>query len=62
MVELNRYDESQILIDILMSFPGSTREELVLLSGDCELCVDRKIAWLESEGMVNFDGEYYYVD
>jgi|GEM_PF-3488422 len=57
-----RYVESQELADILISFPGSTYEELQLLSTDCELCVDRKIAWLESEGLIYFDGQYYYME
>lgn len=60
-IEKNRYEESEELLNILENFPGSSREELYAMSDACESCFERRMAWLEIEGLIRFDGEYYWV-
>lgn len=56
-----RYAEADGIVEALKNFPGSSREELWQLAPSCESCFNRSMAWLESEGLINFDGEYYYL-
>lgn len=60
-IENNRYEEAEELLNILENFPGSSREELYAMSTACESCFERRMAWLEIEGLIRFDGEYYWV-
>ena len=60
-IEKNRFAEADELLNILENFPGSSREELYAMSTACESCFERRMAWLDIEGLIRFDGEYYWV-
>ena len=59
-IEELRNKESEGILDLLKDYPGSSFEELAMLSGFCPECFDRRLAWLEKEELVKFDGEYYW--
>jgi len=56
-----RYAEVEGLIQALRDFPGSTLEELWQLFPCCEDCFNRYMSWLESEGIIYQEGNYYYL-
>jgi len=56
-----RWKEAMDILDILEVFPGSTFEELNMISGFCPRCFERRIVWLEINEMVIFNGEYYWL-
>lgn len=60
-IESNRFEEVEELLHILADFPGSSREELYAMSDACESCFERRMAWMDIEGLVRFDGEYYWL-
>lgn len=56
-----RNAEAEGIICALEVFPGSSWDELFHFEGACENCFNRALAWLKSEGIIRFDGEYYYL-
>jgi hypothetical protein len=56
----NRYEEAREIKSALENFPGSTCEELMMLSGFCGNCFSRRMAWLKVNKLIYFDGGYYW--
>jgi len=55
-----RQKEAEEILDVLKKYPGSTCEELMMLSGFCGNCFSRRMAWLKVNKLIDFDGEYYW--
>lgn len=60
-LENQRYAEAEGIIQALRYFPGSSREELWQLEPSCEDCFNRIMVWLEAEGVIYQEGEFYYL-
>lgn len=59
-VREKRDSEAEEILKLMKDYPGSTFEEMVMLSGYCGNCCTRRMAWLKVNGKIKFDGEYYW--
>jgi len=51
-----------LIYNLIYDFPGSNYCELLVLSGEKEINLNRILSWLELAGMIYGDEEFYHID